>query len=207
MDIFVTGTPLDQADAAVIMLHGRGSNAQDILTLAQHIGSHARISYVAPEAEGGAWYPNRFVAPVASNEPWLSQSLEIVATLYAKVIESGIHPQRVYLLGFSQGACLALEFVARNPRRYGGVFALSGALIENGDKPRDYVGLLIDTPVLLGCSDIDGHIPLARVERSAQVLAGMGATVDKRIYPNMGHTVNADELSVIRAALELSDPE
>jgi predicted esterase len=140
--------------------------------------------------------------PVEKNEPWLSSALGVVAGLVQQANAAGISNERVFLLGFSQGACLALEFAARHPAHYGGAFALSGALIENGDRPRDYAGSLHSTPAFLGCSDVDFHIPLARVERSAEVLQALGATVTKRIYPNMGHNVNEDEIEFVREVLK-----
>ena len=202
-----TGQPLlrrgaapAQARAAVIMVHGRGASADDILGLADELGV-PEVAYLAPQAAGGAWYPNRFVAPVASNEPWLGSALAVLGELLGQLATAGLPPERTLLLGFSQGACLALEYGARNPLRYGGLVGLSGALIENGDQPRAYPGDLAGTPVFLGCSDVDAHIPRGRVERSATLLQGLGATVDTRIYPGMGHAVNQDELAAVRALL------
>jgi len=202
-----TGQPLlrrgaapAQARAAVIMVHGRGASADDILGLADELGV-PEVAYLAPQAAGGAWYPNRFVAPVASNEPWLGSALAVLGELLGQLATAGLPPERTLLLGFSQGACLALEYGARNPLRYGGLVGLSGALIENGDQPRAYPGDLAGTPVFLGCSDVDAHIPRGRVERSATLLEGLGATVDARIYPGMGHAVNQDELAAVRALL------
>lgn len=187
------GAPLDRARAAVIMLHGRGASAEDILSLAAAMPG-LDVAYLAPQAAGHTWYPNRFIAPAASNEPHLSSALATIDGLVRDLATRGVPGERVALLGFSQGACLALEYVARHPRRYGGVIALSGALIENGDQPRTYAGALDGTPVFLGCSDVDAHIPIARVQRSDEVLRGLGAEVMTRIYPSMGHTVNQDEI-------------
>jgi phospholipase/carboxylesterase len=193
------GAALAQARAAMIMIHGRGASAEDILSLSAEF-AQPDVAYLAPQAAGHTWYPNRFIAPVATNEPHLGSALATLDALVAHVAGSVPH-ERVLLLGFSQGACLALEYAARHPRRYGGVIALSGALIENGDQPRDYSGALAGTPVFLGCSDVDAHIPLTRVRRSTQVLQALGATVTERIYPGMGHTVNADELTFVRELL------
>lgn len=193
------GAALAQARAALIMLHGRGAGAEDILSLSDEF-ANPDVAYLAPQAAGHTWYPNRFIAPVAANEPHLSSALAAIDALLACIAE-GVPHERVLLLGFSQGACLALEYAARHARRYGGVIALSGALIENGDQPRNYTGTLADTPVFLGCSNIDAHIPLARVRRSAQVLQALGAVVTERIYPGMGHAVNADELAIVRAMI------
>lgn len=195
------GAPLDRARAAVIMLHGRGASAEDILSLAAALPG-LDVAYLAPQAAGHTWYPNRFIAPAASNEPHLSSALATIDGLVRDLAKRGVPGERVALLGFSQGACLALEYAARNPQRYGGLFALSGALIENGDKPRAYSGSLADTPTFLGCSDVDFHIPLDRVQRSSELLRGIGADVTERIYPGMGHTVNVEEIAHVRAVLE-----
>jgi predicted esterase len=201
LPVLAAGAPLAQARVAMLMVHGRGASARDILMLAQE-WQLAEIAYLAPQAANGTWYPNRFVAPVAANEPWLSSALACVGDVLQQVASAGIAAERTLLLGFSQGGCLALEYAARHPQRYGGVVGLSAGLIENGDEPRSYTGSLAGTPVVLGCSDVDFHIPLERVERSAEVLAGLGAQVDKRIYPNLGHTVNRDEVEAVQQLLE-----
>lgn len=195
------GAPLDQARLAMILLHGRGASAKDILSLASEL-PQLGAAFFAPQAAGNAWYPNRFVAPVATNEPHLTSALETVAGLVTQIVERGFPHERIMVLGFSQGACLALEFAARNPRRYAGVFGLSGALIENGDQPRDYTGDMSGTPVFLGCSDVDFHIPVERVHRSASVFRQLNAIVTERIYPGMGHTVNEDELAFVGEVIE-----
>jgi phospholipase/carboxylesterase len=195
-----SGVALAEARAAMIMVHGRGADAADILGLASEF-DQGQVAYLAPQAAGYAWYPQRFIAPVAVNEPHLSSALAVLGALLERVAAAGIPAERTLLLGFSQGACLALEFAARNPQRYGGVAALSGALIENGDQQRAYDGSLADTPVFLGCSDVDFHIPVERVRRSTTVLRGLGADVTERIYPGMGHTVNADEIAHVQAML------
>lgn len=199
--ILMRGAPLDQARLAMILLHGRGASAEDILALAGAL-PQLGVAFFAPQAAGGAWYPNRFIAPVATNEPHLSSALETIGHLMAKLVERGMPHERIMLLGFSQGACLALEFAARHPRRYAGVFGLSGALIEDGDQPRDYAGDMDATPVFLGCSDADFHIPLERVHRSADVFRALNASVTERIYPGMGHAVNEDELAFVGAMIE-----
>jgi predicted esterase len=181
----------------MVMVHGRGASAADILGLAGHLGV-ADMAYLAPEANGRVWYPRSFLEPLATNEPWLSSALEVIGRLVAEVGAIGIPPERVVLLGFSQGACLAAEFAARNARRYGGVVALSGGLIGLDGTPRDYPGSLDGTPVFLGCSDIDFHIPKQRVLDSAAVLERLGGAVTCRLYPGMGHTVNDDELAWVR---------
>lgn len=191
----------DRARAALILLHGRGSRAEEILSLAREFDVDG-VAFLAPQAAFGTWYPNRFVAPVESNEPWLTSALGAVGRLVDAVTSAGIPRTRTALLGFSQGACLALEYAARFPARLGGVAALSGGLIENGDRTRDYSGDLAGTPVFLGCSDRDAHIPLARIQRSEQVLAALGAAVTTRIYPGMGHTINRDEIDWVQTLLD-----
>lgn len=191
------GVPLEQAKAAMIMVHGRGASAQDILSLAWEF-NQPDITYLAPQAAGNEWYPNRFTAPIPSNEPWLSSALTIVDGLVAHVEAAGIPEEKVMLLGFSQGACLALEYAARHARRYGGLVGYSGGLIGPDGTPRDYAGSFDGTPVFLGCSDEDGHIPKERVLETAEVFQRMGADVTTRLYPKMGHTINQDEISAVR---------
>lgn len=199
--VLATGKPLGEARTAMLMLHGRGASADDILSLAYEL-NRPEFAYLAPQAAGYSWYPNRFIAPLASNEPWLSSALAQIAALLDHLEQAGIPAERTILLGFSQGACLALEYAARNARRYGGVAALSGALIGPEGTPRDYPGSLAETPVFLGCSDVDMHIPKARVQHSTEVLRRMGADVTERLYPNMGHTVNQDELAFVQAMMD-----
>jgi predicted esterase len=200
--LLVRGAALDRARAAMVLVHGRGDSAAGIMTLAQEL-AQPDIAYLAPQAAGGQWYPNRFIAPLTSNEPGLSSGLQAIGDALAKAADAGIPPERVILLGFSQGACLALEFAARNARRYGGVAGLSGGLIGPDGTPRYYPGSLAGTPVLLGCSDVDFHIPLQRVHESAEVLGRLGAQVDERIYPGMGHTINQDELDAVQAMMAM----
>jgi predicted esterase len=199
--VLAAGAPLDKAKGAMLMVHGRGASAQDILSLAMEL-RRPDFAYLAPQAAGNAWYPYRFMEPIESNEPWLSSALGRLAGLLAHIGAAGIPPERTLLLGFSQGACLALEFAARHARRYGGVAGLSGGLIGPDGTPRGYPGSLDGTPVFLGCSNVDPHIPQARVDESAAVLRGLGGQVTERIYPNMAHTVNRDELSAVREMLE-----
>lgn len=198
--VLTAGEPLARAQAAMIMLHGRGASAEDILSLADEVNQPG-FAYLAPQAAGHEWYPNCFLAPLASNEPGLSSALAVIAALLAQVAEAGIDLEHTILTGFSQGACLALEFVARHARRYGGVAGLSGGLIGPDETPRNYAESLAGTPIFLGCSDRDFHIPRQRVEQSAEVLQRMGGSVTLRLYPNMGHTVNRDELQFLRGMM------
>jgi predicted esterase len=197
----MAGELLESARAAMLMLHGRGARAEDILTLASELGQPG-FAYLAPQAAGNTWYPNRFLVPTQQNEPWLSSALTLVAETLARIDQAGIPSERVILLGFSQGACLALEFAARNARRYGGVVGLSGALIGPDDAPREYPGSLAGTPVFLGCSDVDFHVPKERVDQTAEVLRTLGGVVTERLYPNLEHTVNQDEIEFVRGMMQ-----
>jgi len=191
--IYTAGQPLDDAKAAMILVHGRGATAPSILELAKEL-YHSAYAYFAPQAAGNTWYPYTFMAPLAQNEPWLSSALQAISDLIAQVEAAGIPAERIVLTGFSQGACLASEFVARNARRYGGLLLFSGGLIGPLDTPRDYKGSLSGTPIFIGCSDVDPHIPLLRVEETATILANLGANINKQIYPGMGHTIVQDEI-------------
>jgi predicted esterase len=185
----------------MIMLHGRGATAQDILTLTADLHSSG-FTYLAPPAAGNAWYPNSFLAPIASNEPDLSAALAVITSLLDQLAQLGIPAERTILLGFSQGACLALEYSVRNARRYGGVIGLSGGLIGPDGTPRNYPGSLADTPVFLGCSDMDPYIPKERVEQAAEILRLSGGNVTMRLYPHMDHTVNEDELHFVQSMMD-----
>jgi phospholipase/carboxylesterase len=199
MPVLEAGERLGSARAAMILLHGRGATAADIMTLASEL-TLPGFAYLAPEAARNAWYPNPFTAPLEANEPYLSSALEVVQTLLSRVEET-IPAQRVVLLGFSQGACLTLEFAARNARRYGGVVGLSGGLIGPDGTPRDYPGAFEGTSVFLGCSDVDPHIRADRVLEAGDVFTRMGAQATVRLYSGMGHTVNEDEIESVRAIL------
>jgi predicted esterase len=196
-----SGPALANADAAAILVHGRGGTAEDILQLGRAIGTEG-VAWLAPQAAGGAWYPLSFLAPVDSNEPWLSSALAVLDRLIRRCGEAGLRPERVALLGFSQGACLAAEYAARHARRYGGLVLFSGGLIGPPETPREYGGSLAGTPAFLGCSDVDPHVPVERVHETAAVLERLGAEVDERIYPGLGHTVDPDEIENARRLLD-----
>jgi phospholipase/carboxylesterase len=201
--VLVAGSPLARARAVVVLLHGRGGSADDIASLATVLAADG-LCFLVPEATGHTWYPQRFIAPLAANEPWLGSALAVIDTLVAQAAGAGMPTSRIGVAGFSQGACLALEFAARNPTRYGAVLAFSGGLIGSPGEPRPAVPAgrsLAGTPVFLGCGDTDGHIPVDRVEAAAAVLGGLGGAVDLRIYPGMGHTINADEIAAARTLL------
>ena len=186
------GAPLETARAAMLLVHGRGASAADIMTVGQEL-MHPNFAYLAPQAAGSAWYPNPFTAPIESNEPYFSSAIAVLEDLLARITAHVPH-ERVILLGFSQGACLTLEFTARHARRYGGVVGFSGGLIGPDGTARDYAGGFEGTPVFIGCSDVDPHIAKARVVEAGDVLKRMGAEVTVTLYPNMAHTVNANEI-------------
>jgi len=196
--LVTAGTPLDEAEAAVVLVHGRGATARSIVRMAESF-HRPGVAYLAPQANRNTWYPTPFTAPVESNEPGRTSGLRAVADAVDEANAAGIPTERVALLGFSQGACLGSEFVARNPRRYGGLAALSGGLIGETIGPADYAGDLEDTPAFFGCSDVDPHIPEERVHASADVFERLGADVTKRLYPGMGHTINEDESEHVAA--------
>ncbi len=198
--ILTAGEPLEKARAAMIMVHGRGATAESILELTADFKQPGFV-YIAPQAAGYSWYPNSFLAPIASNEPGLSSGLAVIADLLERLAQAGIAPEQTILLGFSQGACLSLEYAARNARRYGGLVGLSGGLIGPDDTPRDYPGSLAGTPVFLGCSDVDFHIPKERVLLTAQVLQDLGGNMTTRLYPQMGHTINRDEIRFVQGMM------
>lgn len=191
------GAPLSRAKGAMIMLHGRGAGAENILSLAE-VFAQPDFAYFAPQAAGRTWYPQSFLAPLEQNEPHLSSALAAIGDLFDMLAAENFPPSRVALLGFSQGACLSLEYAARFAQRYGAVMALTGGLIGPEETPRDYKGSLEGTPIFIGCSDVDFHVPLARVKESTKILTGMGADVTERIYPGMGHTINDDEIANVR---------
>jgi predicted esterase len=196
--VLLAGSPLEQAKAAAVLVHGRGATADDILGIVPMVDPGG-VAFLAPQAAGNTWYPYRFLEPIERNEPWLSSALGLVSDLLAHLAAAGIPPERTVLLGFSQGACLALEYAARNAGRYGAVVGLSGGLIGPDGTSRDYPGSFDGTPVFLGCSDVDPHVPKVRVDETAEVLRGLGGKVEERIYPGMGHTINQDELDAVAA--------
>jgi predicted esterase len=185
----------------MVLVHGRNATAESILELTREFDAPG-LAYLAPQAAGHTWYPQRFLAPLRENEPYLSSALQVITDTLAQVTAAGIPLARTVLLGFSQGACLVLEYAARHAQRYGGVVGFSGGLIGPEGTPRDYAGSLDGTPVFLGCSDVDSHIPKARVHHSAEMLTTLGGAVTARLYPGMGHTVNHDEIKFVRAMLD-----
>lgn len=200
-----SGVPIDEAVGAIILLHGRGGSAHDILALGQALGGPG-LAYLAPQAAGGTWYPYSFLAPLEQNEPDLSSALGRVRALVEEAGKSGVPPERLIICGFSQGACLATEFVARHPRRYAGLVAFTGGLIGPLDTDLTHTGDLAQTPALLGSGDPDAHVPWRRVQESAEVLTGMGASVTLKRYPGIPHTVIAEEIEAGRRLVQEAFP-
>ena len=191
--ILQRGAALDSAKGAVVLLHGRGASAEDILGLAQDFDL-PDLAYLAPEAAEHTWYPYSFLSPIEQNQPWLDSALRLVGETVQRAITAGIEQQKVAIVGFSQGACLATEFVARNAARYGGLVAFAGGLIGPPGAKFVYSGELSGTPCFLGAGDRDPHVPWKRVEESAAVLSDLGAAVTLRRYPGLPHTINQDEI-------------
>jgi predicted esterase len=199
--IRIAADPADAA-SAMILIHGRGASAESMVPLAETLAGDdiTGMAVLIPQAAGSVWYPQRFIAPLEDNEPYLSSALAMVTALLNELETAGVAPERIVLGGFSQGACLSAEFAARNPRRYGGILVFSGGVIgpPGTDFAGQYAGNLVGTPAFVGCSDTDFHIPLERVHETTAALAGLGADVSERIYPGMGHTINEDELAAAR---------
>ena len=203
--VLMSGPPLGEGAGVLLLVHGRGADPESITELARAHGAED-FTLLAPAAARNTWYPNSFLAPTEQNEPWLSSALGVLEGLTDRVLDAGVPSERLVFMGFSQGACLASEFVRRTPRRYGGVVVYSGGIIGPMGTtwsltPEDLPGSLEGTPVFLGCSDVDHHIPVERVHETARVFEAMGAQLEKRIYPGMGHLVNRDELSFVRGLL------
>lgn len=198
--LYLSGESLSTAKAVLVMAHGRGASAEDMLGLAELLAVPG-LAILVPDAAGHAWYPNIFTVPTRQNEPHLSSALAVIGETIAVAEAAGVPARRVMLLGFSQGACLVMEYAARNGRRYAGIAGLSGGLIGADDEPRKDRGNLDGTPAFLGCSDTDPYIPRQRIDHSAAILRKLGADVTVRIYPNMGHEVNEDEIEAVRGMI------
>jgi len=198
--VATAGPPPAEAKALVIAIHGRGGSAAGILDLSRVVRVPG-VTWWAPQASGSSWYPNSFMAPIEANRPHLDSALRNLGALVDRAGQEGFGPNRIVLTGFSQGACLSLEWAARHPGAVAAVVGLSGGLIGPEGRSFDYEGRFDGTAVFLGCSDRDPHIPLARVEESAKVLREMGAAVEQRLYEGMGHTVIEDEMAWFRETL------
>jgi phospholipase/carboxylesterase len=192
-NIVTAGSNIADARKVLIMLHGRGANAEDILSLAQHLDVKD-FALMAPQANNNTWYPYSFMAPPSQNEPWLSSALSLLKEMVNDIIAAGISKENIYFLGFSQGACLTLEFAAQNAAKYGGIIAFTGGLIGDRIYPENYKGDFGSTPVFIGSSNPDPHVPVERVYATTNILNDMNAVVTEKIYENMGHTINQDEI-------------
>jgi predicted esterase len=199
--VLTAGPSPEQAAATLVLVHGRGASADSMLSLYDALGQEAGAG-VAPQAAGSTWYPQSFLAPIKANQPYLDSALRKLDAVVNDLLSRGVPSERIAILGFSQGACLTSEYAARHPRRYGAIMALTGGLIGPPGTPRNYQGSLDGTPVFLGTSDPDPHVPFERVRETQSVLAGLGAKVELRRYPGIPHTINQEELDACRALVE-----
>jgi phospholipase/carboxylesterase len=192
-NIVTAGAPIEETGKALIMLHGRGASAEDILSMSSYLDVKD-YTLQAPQATNHTWYPYSFLETPSKNEPWLSSALSLIMEMVDELKEKKISLDNIYFLGFSQGACLALEFVARNAARYGGVIAFTGGLIGDKIYPENYKGDFEKTPVFIGAGNLDPHVPVERVKETVRILKNMNAAVNEKIYPGLGHTINNDEI-------------
>lgn len=191
--IFTSGKNINEAKKALVMVHGRNAFAEDILALAGYFKPDD-FALLAPQAENNTWYPYSFLAPPKQNEPWLSSALNILNKVAADINNAGIADENIYFLGFSQGACLMLEYITRNAKKYGGAVAFTGGLIGDKIYSENYSGDFKDTPVFIGSSEPDPHVPTERVYATSAILKNMHADVTLKIYQGLGHTINKDEI-------------
>ena len=192
-NIVAAGQPLTSESKVLILLHGRGATAEDILSLSHYLNVKD-FALLAPQATNNSWYPQSFLAPPAQNEPWLSSAISILNEVVEDVLSKGVTEQQIYFAGFSQGACLTLEYITRNARQYGGAVAFTGGLVGDKLYTDNYAGDFQQTPVFIGTSDPDPHVPVHRVLATEAQLKKMNANVQAQVYPNMGHTINDDEI-------------
>jgi len=195
LDIKTGGKSLNEAEKVLIMIHGRGGSAQDILSLSLHLNVE-NFALLAPQATNGSWYPLSFIAPVEQNEPWLSSAIETVEKTVKTALEAGIKAENIFFFGFSQGACLTLEFLARNAQKYGGAVAIIGGVIGDKINRENYKGDFVQTPIFLGTSNPDFHVPVERVYATANILKEMNADVTEKVYANFGHSINQEEIEL-----------
>ncbi|HVT88326.1 MAG TPA: dienelactone hydrolase family protein [Tepidisphaeraceae bacterium] len=203
--MLTAGPQLDRAVATILLIHGRGASPEDMIELYEELNV-PHCAALAPEAAGRTWYPHSFLAPLEANQPYLDSALNRIESIVAELLSRNIPSSRIALLGFSQGACLTLEFAARHPRVYGAVIGFTGGLIGPAGTDRDYPGSLAGTPVFLGAGDPDPHVPFERVLETEQTFKKMGAAVELRRYPGLPHTINRDEFDAARALIERLAP-
>jgi len=202
--IISAGKELGEDGKVLIMLHGRGGSAEDILSLSSYLNVKD-FTLLAPQATNNTWYPYSFLAAPSQNEPWLSSALDLLKELVGELKNKGVSSGNIYFLGFSQGACLTLEFVTRNANKYGGVVAFTGGLIGDKIHSENYKGDFQNTPVFLGTSNPDPHVPVERVYATGNILRDMNAAVNEKVYNNMGHTINEDEIEIVNKIIFYSD--
>lgn len=193
INILSAGIPLHEAKKSLILVHGRGGSAEDILSLSQYLNVK-EYALLAPQARDNSWYPYSFLAPIFQNEPWLSSALSLVSETMGKIVAQGISAENIYLMGFSQGACLTLEFAARNAQEYGGIVAFTGGLIGDKIHTENYKGDFKGTPVFIGTGNPDPHVPVQRVRETTGILKNMHANVTEKIFNGMGHIISEDEI-------------
>lgn len=198
-NIYQSGN-LDNPTKALIMIHGRGGTAKDIMGLAEYLNVGDYL-LIGPEASQNTWYPNSFIAPISTNQPKLDQALELINQTVELAKEKGIQSENIYFLGFSQGACLTLEYTSRNAQKYGGIVAFTGGLIGEELTRDHYNGDFENTPVFIGTSDPDFHVPVERVQETTKLMRELGAQVEERIYPNMGHTITQEEIRIVNETI------
>ena len=199
-NIIVAGKSLKEAKKVLVMIHGRGAKAENILSIASHLNVND-YALLAPQATNNTWYPYSFLTPPAQNEPWLSSALSLLGEIVTDIDAQGIASHDIYFLGFSQGACLTLEFTARNARKYGGIVAFTGGLIGDKIYPENYTGDFENTPVFIGTSDPDPHVPVERVHATVDIMQSMNAIVTEKVYNNMGHTISKDEILIANSLI------
>jgi len=200
LDIKTAGKSITEAEKVLIMIHGRGGSADDILSLSQHLNVED-YALLAPQATNGSWYPLSFIAPVEQNEPWLSSAIETIGKTVQTALDAGIKAESIYFFGFSQGACLTLEFLARNAQRFGGAAAIIGGVIGDEINRENYKGDFAQTPIFLGTSNPDFHVPVERVYATANILKEMNADVTEKVYANFGHSINQEEIELANSII------
>lgn len=196
------GADLKKSTRAMIFVHGRGDASDKMILLSKEIVNDPGMALVFPKATNNTWYPKSFMAPTAENQPWLDSALENMNKVVTYIKSCGILEENIFFFGFSQGGCLALEYACRNATKYAGIMVLSGGLIGPVIDTNNYNGYFAGTEIFIGCSDVDFHIPLQRLKESEAVVTEMGAKVDIRIYPGMGHTINEDELQKVKSMIQ-----
>jgi phospholipase/carboxylesterase len=192
-ELIHSGKPIEEATKVAIMIHGRGANAASILSLSQYLDLD-EFALLAPQAQGGSWYPYSFMAPDANNEPAVSKSIQAIDGIVKEILDEGFNSSQIYFIGFSQGACLSLEYASQNAKKYGGVMAFTGGLIGEKLNPGKYKGDFLGTPVFIGSSQKDMHVPLSRIEASVELIKNLGAEVKTLIFPDTLHTIRQEEI-------------